>query len=838
MIRYSNTFSLRIISLLAIAGFLCLPGLSRAQSVIINEIMAANTKTLADPDFHEYGDWIELYNPGTQSINLKGWSITDDFSKPAKYVFSTDIVIQPAGYLVIWADDHATGTHANFKLSASGERAGIFNAGGQVIDTVSFGSQQDDISWGRYPDGAAAWYFFKPATPGSANIELGIYNRQEKPQLSLKAGFYPGPVTLTLSHPVTDAQIRYTLNGKPPTQNSTLYTQPFRIDSTTVLKTAAFKQGAVSSKIVSATYFINENTSLPVLSLSTDPDNFFSDTMGIYVIGTRGITALCSTGPRNWNQDWERPVDIEFFEKDRAAGFSASAGVKIHGGCTRLYDMKSLAFYFRDQYGYSKLNYKLFPWLNVTEYNNFILRNSGQDWYRTMFRDAMVQTLIGRTTSVDVMAYKPAVVFLNGAYWGIHNIREKLNEHYVESHYGVNPDSVDVIEMSKSVSASNGTTVAYNALIDYLNSHDLSIAENYEYIKSVIDINNYVDYMAVEIYAANGDWPGNNTQLWRERSPNGKWRWMVYDLDYTFGGNSAGQYNTNTLATVTAENGPSYPNPPWSTLLLRKLLANPDFKNLFIQKSAAHGNITFRKEYVNQLIDSLAAVIAPELPRHRARWPKSISMSSDWQANIQIMRDFTDKRPLSLRGFYADKFALTGSYSITIQRNNSAAGEIYTADLRIRQDSLSNVFYKNIPVTIRAVANPGYHFVRWEGLSTSTASVITLAGNTNGSLTAIFDKGSAVQGNTPRVQEFEVMQNYPNPFNPVTTIGYILPEKSDVKITIYSPLGKQVQSVTYTGQQAGYHSYTLNALALPSGVWFYEISTPKARAVKKCLLVK
>ena len=218
-----------------------------------------------------------------------------------------------------------------------------------------------------------------------------------------------------------------------------------------LLRVRAFKDGYAPSITTTGTYFINEQIDLPVFSIATDPANFFSDTAGIYVAGTNGIPGNCSNQPRNWNQDWERPIHIEFYEKDKSLAFNVNAGVQIYGGCSRLYPMKSLGFNFRSEYGTDKLQYRLFDDMQVNEFNNIILRSSGQDWWRTMFRDAMVQTLLEQGMKLDIQNYRPTVLFINGDYWGIHNIREKLNEHYVYYHYGVNKDNIDLVEIAKGV---------------------------------------------------------------------------------------------------------------------------------------------------------------------------------------------------------------------------------------------------------------------------------------------------------------------------------------------------------------------------------------------------
>jgi hypothetical protein len=724
-----------------------------AQSVFINEYMASNAVTIQDPDYNDYADWIELYNAGETSVNLKGYSITDNLSQPKKFVFTADIVVPPHSFIIIWADDAAVGVHTNFKLSATGESIGLFDPAGSLLDTVTFGPQLNDISKGRYPDGAPSWYTMSPATPGTANLESSIVDKLSQPIFSHAAGFYPGAISVTLSHPVPGVTLRYTRDGHTPMQNSTLYSSPITIDSTQAIRVRAFKEGMLPSRIATSTYFINIQTDLPVFSLTTDPENFFSDTSGIYVIGSNGIVGNCSTVPRNWNQDWERPVDIEFFEKNNQLAFNVSTGVQIYGGCTRLYPQKSLAFYFRGDYGFGKLKYRLFPDQTITEYNNFVLRSSGQDWWRTMFREGMAHVLIKKGMNIDYVDYRPSVLFINGQYWGIHNIREKLNEHYVESHHNVNGDNIDLIEISKGVTANNGDVTAYNNMIGYMTTNSLAVQSNFEYIASIIDLDEYIDYQIAQIYAANGDWPGSNMKLWRERTTGSKWRWMIYDLDFTFGGNAQGQYFTNTLAQATAINGPEWPNPPWSTLMLRKMLENTGFKNEFIQRYAAHLNTTFEKTHVHAVIDSLALGIAGEIPRHKSRWPQSMSLDkNNWAGNIQIMKDFATYRPDTSMKHFREKFLLSGINKLIITRNDSNAGKIYTNSVEVKKNGSNNIFFRGVPLRIRAEALPGFRFVRWEGVTTTAAPETSIMLSVNSTLTAVFES-VAVTATNPVINE-------------------------------------------------------------------------------------
>ncbi len=777
-----------------------------AQNLYINEFMSANNSTIADPDFNSYADWIEIYNAGPAEVNLKDYYITDDLNEPKKFRFTTDLIIQPEEYILIWADDSSTGNHTNFKLSTSGEAIGLFNPVVELIDSYTFSEQQDDISEGRFPDGGTEWVKYFPASPGSANNENNIFNRLDDPVFSLSGGFYQSSVMLNITHTDPEASIYYTIDGSIPSTNDLLYTSPLFFDSTSVISVRAFKENFTPSNTIVKTYFINFNTELPVFSIVTDPDNFFSDTSGIYVIGTNGIPGNCSSQPRNWNQDWERPINLEFYEKDKSPAFNVKTGVKINGGCSRLYPEKSLAFFFRGSYGYGKLNYRLFPDIPITSYNNFILRSSAQDWWRTMFRDGMVQTLIEQGMKISYQEYRPSVLFLNGQYWGIHNIREKLNDHYIESHFGVNINNIDLVEISKGISANNGDLTAYNSMIDFLSTHNMSQQENFEYIKSIVDIDSYIDYQIAEIYGANGDWPGSNMKLWRERTSSGKWRWLIYDLDFTFGGNAEGQYFTNTLEQATATNGPSWPNPPWSTLMLRKLLENSEFKNEFIQRFAVHMNTTFEPEHVNNVIDSLKQIIASEIPRHKGRWEKSISLGQDWDVNIQVMKDFASLRPSAVRSHFNTKFNLTGSYSLIINRNNPDWGKIFTQNVEVKNNNSQNVFFDNIPLKVRAQALPGYRFVRWEGVSNLTSPRIEIINSENSTLTAVFEPDELVV-NTLLINEINYnssssfdTEDWIELYNPVeeniNLTGWKIQDSNNLNVFIF-PEGAEIQGREY-----------------------------------------
>ena len=217
--------------------------------------MASNTAAIADPDYHVYSDWFELHNNNLFPVNLKNYSVTDDFSQPQKFIFQTDVIVPPQGYLVIWCDGKDSGIHTNFKLSASGQQVCLFNPLGELVDSITFFIQQTDISFGRFPDGVSDWYKFSPSSPGTTNLNSSIFNKLSEPLVSQQSGFYDTPITLTITPLETNTVIYYTTDGTTPTNKSSIFTGSIQINSTSVLRIRSFQDGSLGKYVDSANGF-------------------------------------------------------------------------------------------------------------------------------------------------------------------------------------------------------------------------------------------------------------------------------------------------------------------------------------------------------------------------------------------------------------------------------------------------------------------------------------------------------------------------------------------------------------------------------------------------------
>lgn len=814
----------------------------RAQGVVLNELLASNQATLPDPDFDDYGDWIELYNGSEEAVDLGGHFLTDDPDEPQQWRIPDGTTLAPGAFLLVWADDEDAGPpetealHANFKLSAGGESVSLVSPAGDVVDTITFGEQTTDISFGRVPDGAATWDLFAIPTPGAANDTPPGGEVAAAPVLSLESGFYGPGESLSMTTPEADATIRYTLDGSPPTESSPAYTAPLALTATTVIRAASFAPDRAQSPEVARALFVGESSTLPVVSLVSDPDGFFSDERGIYVEGTNGIPGRCRTYPVNWNQDWEREALVSVFEPgadgELALALEQRAGVQIFGGCSRIYPQKSLSLHARGRYGTDAFEHRFFPDLDIETFDDLILRSSAQDWWRTMFRDGMIQTLT-RHMDLDGQAYRPALVFLNGEFWGIHNIREKLNEDWVTGHYGHPDDEVELIEGTWG-----GQSEHYDEITELLESGDPSTPEVFAEVQARIDVDQYLNYLIAEIYAANGDWPGNNLKLWRPRTPDGRWRWMLFDTDFGFGGNGSGQATSNTLALATDPDGSEWPNPPWSTFLFRSLLQNDGFRHTFVQRLAAHAATTFEPDHTIAVIDSLQANIAAEIPRHKLRWPQSISFGASWDALVEIMRDFARRRPLQVRGHVVSQFAdVTGAAQLSL--SVEGGGEVHIEGVPMPRatpdDPFLPILYTGVPAQITAVPDEGYVFAGWRGLSDAAADTLALTLTDSGPLTATFVLATDTEAGTSEPTS-RLHLPFPNPARGSATVEATLARGGPLSVRVVDMLGREVATLAEGRQPAGTHRLTVDAAALAGGVYSIVMEAEGYRASRRLVV--
>lgn len=744
---------------------------AQTSNIIINEFLASNAHVNYDPDYRNYSDWIELFNNENYSISLGGYYITDDLDEPYKYSIPAGIEIAPKGHLLLFADGEQNGIHLNFQLSQEGEQIGLFNPVGMVVDTVSFGEQVTDISFARDPSNTSVWLFNADPTPCSENSPGGFVanTTTATPVFSHESGFYSVSLFLELS--ADDyAEIRYTLDGSEPSKNSNLYYESINIvdrsgepnyfsniptnnqvetsfkmweppneivNKATVVRARAFSNNELPSDIVTKTYFIGSDlassySSIPVISLISNEKHFFSDSTGIYVPGE---TRAYEEYRENYFHDWDRPAHVEYFDESGVLQFSQGAEIAIQGSTSQLNPQKGLHIKSNKKFGYISFDYPLFSTSassanDIISSKRFILRAWGYpSWHRGMVNDALAQTHYAES-SLAIQDYKPIVLFINGEYWGLHELREaNKNPYYFQEHYGVDPDNpgIDLLVGSlNNYTIDEGDDIHWQNLIGFIETNDLSVEENYNFLKTQIDIDNFIDYVGHCVFFGKTDWPEQNEAFWRPRTLGGKWKWIQYDMDSAITINSYNMFDHIILGSSVLTFGKN-DRPPHALFL--RLIQNNDFKYQFINWFLDRIYSDFKTDILRTRFDAMLNELYPHLEEHQSRWPGS---GEGLNAATQFIRRFYVERADTLISHIKKTFNLGELESITVDRSDEG-GYVKINSLLINNDVVEigempypwkGKYFEDIPITITSFASQGYYFDHWEGTVNSNSNSI------------------------------------------------------------------------------------------------------------------
>ena len=679
---------------------------SQSQSVVINEFLASNSTINMDPDFNSYSDWLELYNPQDSTIDLSNWFLTDNLTDSTKWQIPAGVSIMPGEFLIFWADGLDTtlqAHHTSFKLSQSGEEIGLFNSDSIVIDKIVYGNQTTDISFGHQPDGGLEWYYFDEPTPGETN-STSIYLKLDAPILSLQAGFYTVDQVLEISSDNPLATVHYTINGNEPTTSSPVYSSPIVIQSRVgeenvfsliptnkdpyewlpdwvppagevfkgnVIRARAFKDGYNPSEIITSTYFVDENidqrySTLPVISIVSDYKHLFDYNTGIYVPGVNHVSGRSSSG--NYFEEWEKPAHIEFFDTSRTLGFAQDVGINVQGGTSPASPQKGLHVIARSEYGKNRITYPIFKndpskANELKEFKRFIIRSWGSLIAGALFNDAYSQRIMSKI-DLDIQAYQPVVVFINGEYWGLHSLREaNKNSWYYQYHYDIDRDNpgYDILYHAFN----NGLPYAYtdegdanhwNEMMSFIQTHDMTLSENYDYLKTKINIDNFITYLGHCMYIGKWDWPNNNDASWRPRTVTGKWRWIQYDMETGLGAATVlgpefemlgPQIDMVKVVTEGVEI-PGFrkygPHP-----IVARIYNNQEFTDSLNNWFDYHLDHEFSPDSMNYLLDKMSEQLRPYMNEYEERAPYIGSMYGGWENAVEKIREFNNARPEYMR---------------------------------------------------------------------------------------------------------------------------------------------------------------------------------------------
>ena len=578
-----------------------------APTLQINELMSRNYLYLAQ-NMGEFYDWVELINLSDEPIQLNEYTLSTSKSRRDMYVLP-DVVLQPNQTYVIMASGEERLTnprfvHANFKIS---DIDSIYlYKDGIPIDSVFVADIPVNYSYGRVADGGFA-YFAIP-TPNAPN-GTGRRVVASTPTVSLPSGVYNQVDSLTVSVEST-SPVYYTTDGSVPTTSSQRFVGPIEFDKTTVFRFRAIENDRVASEIRTMSYIVNENHTLPVMSLALNSWDLN------YLQGNP------------WVEGIEVPVAAEFFEEE--GKFSVNAGLKLFGGSARGFAKKSFQLKFKGMYKDPTLMYHVFENRDFVTFDSLVLRSGSQDHVNALFRDVLGTSLADGMMEVDVQAYKATILYINGRYWGIYNLREKVDEDFVSAHYDVD-DRANVVRIDNVVSS--GSAVGYNSMIQYAINNDLTQPHHYEYMKSRLDMESYVDFWVASTITTNNDIINarffNHPDIF-----DGRWRMIWYDLDFAM-------YNFDRDYLKFATQPEGMTGFKISTALFRNLVVNPEFQQLFVERLSLHMRTTFHPDRVNQAIDDMVALYQPEMARNQQRWGLTVS---HWEKSVEDLRRYFQLR--------------------------------------------------------------------------------------------------------------------------------------------------------------------------------------------------
>ena len=735
-----------LLAALTIAG----PALAQIR---INEIQSDNESTVMDPQ-GDFDDWIEIHNAGPTAVDLSGWALSDDPATPLEWIFTTSAVVPAGGYLIVWADeDEGDGPlHAGFKLNNAGEVVVLSDDTGTLVDTSPAVPLGDDESLGRVPDSTGSWLVLDTPTPGAANQGPGILPSPIPPDFSIPSGFYTSDLTLQITHPDPTVEIRYTMDGSDPTAASPLYTGPLDVQSragepnnlsliwtgdprwrapggevykTPVVRAAAFLPGALPSEIVTRSYFIGPDlptrySGTHVLSLVADEDIFFDYDTGIYVPGRiydeqfDPETGNPFFAPGNFSQqgiEWERPVHVELFGPFGGLELSQQAGVRIHGGATRLFPQKSLRLYARDEYGEDEFDYEFFGEDGPDGLDTIIVRNGGQGFYTWRFRDIFYHNLV-EGAPVDTQPYTTTIVFFNGIYWGMQHFRERLDAEYVERHYDVDEDDVVILTRDRILDHGNpGDEQHWDDMVAFMEGNDLSVPANIAWVEQQLDRDSLLHFIAIHVVSGKSDWvPSTSNELhWRKRTAgyvpgadpghDGRWRWMLKDMD-------------RGLSTGLNRNNFEHNLQNW--VPYTSLIVNTGFRDELVNLIADYMNDELHPQVMLAEVNRLTAEMDPYLDEHLERWRWPINRAQ-WDDIVEDQQDAALQRPDIVRGHVITEFSLPGTVEMNVDLANADRGDVLvsTVDLADESGLWTGIYFQDIPVTLQATPDAGEHFLGW-----------------------------------------------------------------------------------------------------------------------------
>ena len=683
-------------------------GFQLQAQVVISEFSAAN-----QGDFNSFNDdnddWIELQNQGSSTVDISGYFLSDRLGNPDKWEIPTGTTINAGGYLRIWCSgldgEFGGSLHSGFRITQtkSNEDIVLADPSGTVIDFNELTiPNQIHHSYGKDVNGN--WGVSIAPTPGSANGTI-YEGYAEKPTFSSVAGFYTAQVTVGITVPA-NTTVRYTTDGSRPTSTSTVYMSDIVISNTTVLRATAFHDNGniLPSFITTNTYFIDEIHTVPVVSVS----------------GGAEINTLL---------DGSQSEPLGYFELFDESGNEVDEGqgeYNKHGNDSWAYDQRGFDWIMRDQTGYDDdVSGQIFEQKDRTDYQRLMFKAAANDNYQSEngahVRDAYVHTLSQLADlELDERTSKFCIVYVNGEYWGVYDMREKVDDHdFTNYYYDQGKQWIDFIKTWGGTWEEYGSRDDWDTMRDFIFNNDMADAANYAIAEDQMEMLSLIDYVLLHAHIVSADWLNWNTAWWRGRNPDGgaqKWRYILWDEDATFGHyiNYTGVPNTSASADPCDVEliGSDFEG---HIEIFTNLYENEDFKQLYINRYADLNNSFFSCDYMIGLLDSMISVIEPEMTRHIDRWGNGGDSYAGWQDNVQILKNFILTRCDNIDQGIVDCYDVTGPYPLTVNIEPvNSPNRVKVNTFIPNQFPYVGDYFGGIDVALEAAPALNWTFDHWE----------------------------------------------------------------------------------------------------------------------------
>ncbi len=738
----------------------------------ITEICPSNKSNYNHP-IEGFSDWIELYNPTSNNINLEGYYFVDNNSLSKKWTFH-DTILLAGSYMVIPANVNTSSIRTiNFNFSKGGGAVTLFSNQSKLVDSINYPKMQVDHSYSK-----SGFYYDQPTPNNSNQMSTGYKGYAEKPEIRVidqKDGLKT--IRLASKH---DEAIFYSLNGSNPI-NGDKYTEPITSSENISIVAVTLVDSFLPSYFLFYSVFPKRPDNLPIVNLTVDSLALFDDITGLYLPGPNASSEWPFYGANFW-RDTEVEAYFSYYNNQGQLREERQCVLKIHGGNgSRTKSMKPLQLIIKNYHEEKTFDYPYFVGKPRNSYSKIILRNSGNDFDASMMKDGLIHDYIKlNNLDVDVLGYHPAVVFVNGHYLGIHNIREKVGVDYIEANYREEGE-INILE-NDYLSVLNGSATSFNKIVNYVNSHGLNNEANYKWVAERLDVNSMVDYFIAELFIYNRDWPSNNVKLWNSTN-HPKWRYLCFDLDVSlsyFWGSDLPEkrhYLKYLLEELSIENV--------HVKLFKKFMGNSEFKRYFINRYADLLNTIFEPNRFKKYVYDKKKHIEADMEKHCQKWNQPYD---NWHKNVFYLIAFLDERSAFVFQELSNTFNKPPPVDIELKIYPYRAGEIQLNSIRLDTFPFYGKYYSKNKIDLEAIPNPGHDFKYWLNNRTGekfTQSGIQVDPAQSDEYVAVF---SALE------DDFNLLV-YPNPFNNQVKVNFSVREPTKLSIRLFDLSGRLIQTI-------------------------------------------